>query len=251
VRPTGGSCMGFRTLHPETTAEAYLELLKDRGIDVFLGNAGTDFASLVEAFARFESAGGRAPRPMVVPREFGAVSMAHGYYVAGGRPAAVMVHVNVGTGNASTAIITAARANVPIFMSAGRTPITEEGLPGARDLHIHWAQESFDQAAMLREYVKWDYELRNATQLESVVDRAFELMQAEPLGPVYLTLPRAVLAARPGAMTITSPPRRQSRSERVPDPARIDEAARILARAERPLILVSAAGIDARAGSGL
>ena len=43
--------MGSRTLNPDTTAEAYLELLKDRGIDVFLGNAGTDFASLVEAFA--------------------------------------------------------------------------------------------------------------------------------------------------------------------------------------------------------
>jgi acetolactate synthase-1/2/3 large subunit len=243
--------MGSRTLHPETTAEAYLELLKDRGIDVFLGNAGTDFASLVEAFARFESDGRPAPRPLLVPHEFVAVSMAHGYYAGGGRPAAVMVHVNVGTANASTAIITAARANIPLLMTAGRTPITEEGLPGARDLHIHWAQESFDQAAMLREYVKWDYELRMPSQVESVVDRALELMLAEPRGPVYLTLPREVLAARPGAVTITSPARRQARSERFPDPARVDEAARILARAERPLILVSAAGIDARAVAGL
>src|SRR5215467_1078561 len=201
--------MASRPLTAATTAEAYLELLKDRGIDVFLGNAGTDFASLVEAFARFETQGGRAPRPLVVPHEFVAVSMAHGYYAAGGRPAAVMVHVNVGTGNASTAIITAARANVPILMSAGRTPITEEGQLGSRDLHIHWAQESFDQAAMLREYVKWDYELRMPAQVESVVDRALELMQAEPRGPVYLALPREVLAANPGAVTIASPPRRQ------------------------------------------
>ena len=204
--------MGTRTLHPETTAEAYLELLKDRGIDVFLGNAGTDFASLVEAFARFEADGRPAPRPLLIPHEFVAVSMAHGYYAAGGRPAAVMVHVNVGTANASTAIITAARANVPVLMTAGRTPITEEGLPGARDLHIHWAQESFDQAAMLREYVKWDYELRTPVQLESVVDRALELMLAEPRGPVYLTLPREVLATRPGTVTITSPSRRQATS---------------------------------------
>jgi acetolactate synthase I/II/III large subunit len=243
--------MSARTLQSETTAEAYLELLKDRGIDVFLGNAGTDFASLVEAFARLAPERGRAPRPLVVPHEFVAVSMAHGYYVAGGRPAAVMVHVNVGTGNAATAIITASRANVPILMSAGRTPVTEEGLPGSRDLHIHWAQESFDQAAMLREYVKWDYELRTPVQLEAVVDRALELMHAEPRGPVYLTLPREVLAARPGTMTIASPSRRQSRSERFPDPARIDEAARLLAAAESPLILVSAAGIDARAVAGL
>jgi acetolactate synthase-1/2/3 large subunit len=243
--------MVARTLHPDTTAEAYLELLKDRGIDVFLGNAGTDFASLVEAFAKLEGEGGRTPRPLVVPHEFVAVSMAHGYYAAGGRPAAVMVHVNVGTANASTAVITAARASVPILMSAGRTPVTEEGLPGSRDLHIHWAQESFDQAAMLREYVKWDYELRMPAQLEAVVDRAVELMHAEPRGPVYLTLPREVLAARPGPMTIASPPRRQSHSERFPDPVRIEEAARLLARAERPIVLVSAAGIDPRAVAGL
>jgi len=243
--------MGSRTLQCETVAEAYLELLKDRGIDVFLGNAGTDFASLVEAFARFEADGRAAPRPLVIPHEFVAVSMAHGYYAAGGRPAAVMVHVNVGTANASTAIIGAARANVPILMSAGRTPVTEEGLPGSRDLHIHWAQESFDQAAMLREYVKWDYELRTPVQIEAVVDRAFELMLAEPRGPVYLTLPREVLAARPAAKTITSPARRRVQSERFPDPARIDEAGRILAGAEYPLVLTSAAGLDSRAVAGL
>src|SRR5438876_5619869 len=239
---TGGSFMGSRRLEAETTAEAYLELLKDRGIDVFLGNAGTDFASLVEAFARFETDSGRAPRPLVVPHEFVAVPMAHGYYAAGGRPAAVMVHVNVGTGNASTAIISASRANVPILMSAGRTPITEEGLPGARDLHIHWAQESFDQAAMLREYVKWDYELRNPVQLESVVDRAMEVMQAEPTGPVYLSLPREVLASPVRELTITSPSRRNVASARFPDPARIDEAARLLAGAEFPLVLTAASG---------
>src|SRR5215831_16944203 len=243
--------MPTRTLRAETTAEAYLELLRDRGIEYFLGNAGTDFAPLVEAFARFEAEGRPAPRPLVVPHEFVAVSMGHGYALGAGKPLAVMVHVTVGTGNASTPIISASRANVPILMSAGRTPITEEGLPGARDLHIHWAQESFDQAAMLREYVKWDYELRTPVQLEAVVERAFELMQAEPRGPVYLTLPREVLAARPAQMTITSPARRESRSERFPDPARIDEAARLLARAESPLILVSAAGIDPRAVAGL
>src|SRR4030095_9933826 len=192
ARSVGGSPMGSRTLHPETTAEAYLELLKDRGNDVFLGNHRRDLASLVEAFARCEAEGGRAPRPLVIPHEFVAVSMAHGYYAAGGRPAAVMVHVNVGTGNASTAIITAARANVPILMSAGRTPVTEEGLPGSRDLHIHWAQESFDQAAMLREYVKWDYELRTPVQLEAVVDPALEMMQHDAPGAV------ARRAARPG-----------------------------------------------------
>ncbi len=243
--------MPTRTLSAETTAEAYLELLRDRGIEYFLGNAGTDFAPLVEAFATLEAEGRPAPRPLVVPHEFVAVSMGHGYYLGSGRPLAVMVHVTVGTGNASTPIISASRANVPILMSAGRTPITEEGLPGARDLHIHWAQESFDQAAMLREYVKWDYELRNPVQLESVVDRALEVMLAAPQGPVYLTLPREVLASRPPALTVTSPSRRQVAGERFPDPARIEEAGRLLARASSPLILVSAGGRDPRAVAAL
>jgi acetolactate synthase-1/2/3 large subunit len=243
--------MAIRTLRADTTAQAYLELLRDRGIEYFLGNAGTDFAPLVEAFATLEAEGRPAPRPLVVPHEFVAVSMGHGYALGAGKPLAVMVHVTVGTGNASTPIISAARANVPILMSAGRTPITEEGLPGARDLHIHWAQESFDQAAMLREYVKWDYELRTPVQLESVVDRALEVMQAEPQGPVYLTLPREVLASTPPALAITSPARRQMQAERFPDPARIDEAARLLAGASSPLILVSAAGRDPRAVAAL
>ena len=47
---------------------------------------------------------------------------------------------------------------------------------------------------MLRELVKWDYELRNGAQIETVVDRALSIAASEPAGPVYLTLPREVLA---------------------------------------------------------
>jgi len=234
----------MKTLKVDNVAQAYLDLLEDRGVDFFLANAGTDFATLVDAFARREAEGKRAPRPMVVAHESVAVGMAHGAWLATGRPQAVMVHVTVGTANAACGIITAARSQVPILMSAGRTPITEEGLPGTRDLYIHWAQESFDQGAMLREYVKWDYELRIPSQVEAVVDRAFELMLSEPRGPVYLTLPREVLAAPLPSLDITSPARRHVAGQRLPDPARVEEAARLLAHARSPLILVSGAGRD-------
>lgn len=236
--------MGQKTLQVETAAQAWLELLQDRGVDVFLANAGTDFASLVDAFARRQAEGKTAPRPIVVPHESVAVGMAHGYYLATGRPQAVMVHVTVGTANAICGVITAARGRVPVLLAAGRTPLTEEGLPASRDLYIHWAQEAFDQAGMLREYVKWDYELRNAAQVESVIDRAFELMLSEPRGPVYITLPREVLAERLSSISITSPPRRHMASRAFPDPARIEEAARFLATARRPLILATGAGRD-------
>jgi acetolactate synthase-1/2/3 large subunit len=244
--------MAAKTLRVETVAQAYLELLGDRGIDCFFANAGTDFASIVDAFARAAAEGRAAPRPIAVPHEFVAVSMAHGYYLVTGRPQAVMVHVTVGTANGVGAVINAARTQVPVLFTAGRTPITEEaGLPGARDTHIHWAQESFDQAGMLREYVKWDYELRQPVQLEAVVDRALEIATAEPRGPVYLTLPREVLAQPLAEITIASPSRRQAASRRFPDPARIEEAAERLAHARRPLIVTAEAGRVPEAVAGL
>ena len=102
-----------KTLTIENTAQGYLELLRERGIKYFFGNACTDFASLVDAFAKFAQEGKQYPIPITVPHEFCAVSMAHGYYMITGEPQVVMVHVIVGTANASGAIINAARAHVP------------------------------------------------------------------------------------------------------------------------------------------
>ena len=132
---------------------------------------------------------------MTVPHENVAMAMAHGYYRIAGKPAAVMVHVTVGTANAINGIINAARDNIPVLLAAGRTPITETGSIASRNRPIHWGQESFDQGGMLREYVKWDYELRGGQPVEAVVDRALDIAMSEPRGPVYLTL--AARGARP------------------------------------------------------
>ena len=177
------------------------------------------------------------PEPVVVPHENAAVGMAHGYYLVTGRPQAVMVHVNVGTANALMGLLNAARDNVPIFFTSGRTPITDGTRVGARDLPIHWGQEMRDQAGMLREYVKWDYQLHYGEQVELIVDRALAIAMSEPRRPIYLSLPREALAApvedfayheRP-VMTAAAPP--------APAADAIEQAAGILAKAERPLII--------------
>ena len=126
------------------------------------------------------------------------MAMAHGYYRIAGKPAAVMVHVTVGTANALGGLMNAARDNVPVLLAAGRTPITETGQQASRNRPIHWGQESFDQGGMVREFVKWDYELRAGQPVEAVVDRALDIAMSEPRGPVYLTLPREVLASGGG-----------------------------------------------------
>jgi acetolactate synthase-1/2/3 large subunit len=228
----------------ESTADAYLELLAARGVEYFFANAGTDFAPLIEAYARRGAQGQASPRPITVPHEVPAVAMAHGYTMVSGRPQAVMVHVIVGAGNAAGGVINAARSNVPMLFSAGRNPITEAGDAGSRDRPIHWAQEAFDQAGMLREFVKWDYELKRFDQLETVVDRALTLAQTEPRGPVYLTLPREVLAERHEAIEYADPARAAVPAATLPDPAAVDDAAAILAAARNPIVITKAVGRD-------
>src|SRR5919109_4768093 len=224
----------------ETTAEAYLELLAARGVEYFFGNAGTDFAPIVEAYARRYAHGQTLPRPLTVPHEVVAVSMAHGYAMVTGRAQAVMLHVIVGTANGLGGVMNAARANVPMLFTAGRNPITEQGFRGSRDRQIHWAQESFDQGAIVREFVKWDYELRNFAQLETVVDRALAIASAEPAGPVYLTLPREVLGERQETFEDSATSRAPRPTETVAARAGVAKAAQILACATHPIILTKA-----------
>src|SRR5438045_3558235 len=243
--------MSRKELKAESVAEAYLALLAERGIEYLFANAGTDFAPIVEAYAKAAHTGFPAPKPLIATHENLALSIAHGYAVASGRVRAVMVDVWVGTANALCGVMNAARANVPILFTAGRSPLTEEGLEGARDTYIHWAEEMFDQAGMLREMVKWDYELRNGAQLETVVDRALTLATSPPEGPVYLSLPREVLAEKLAGFSYDSPARRVAASPPAPDEAALAAAAEILAQAQNPLVITADAGRDLAAVAAL
>jgi acetolactate synthase I/II/III large subunit len=226
-------------------AGAYLALLADRGVDYLFGNAGTDFAPIIEAYSQAAQTGVAVPRPILATHENLAVAMAHGYGMVSRRIPAVMVHVSVGTANMICAAMNAARENVAILLTAGRSPLTETGLLGSRDGYIHWAQEMYDQAGMIREIVKWDYELRNAEQLTMVVDRALAIAASEPRGPVYLSLPREVIAAPLANLEHPLPSRLRAAAPAAPDASAIAATARMLAQARRPLIVTANAGRDA------
>jgi acetolactate synthase-1/2/3 large subunit len=229
-----------------TVAEAFLALLRQRGVEYFYIGAGTDTAPLVEAYARVEATGLEFPKPVLTAHETVAVGMAHGYYMVTGRPQAVMLHVSVGAANAVCGLFNAARAQVPILFTPGRTPLFEQGREGARDSEIQWSQEMFDQAGMLRELVKWDYELRDGANLQQVVDRALAIAMAVPRGPVCLTLPRETLAA-PLAQAAPWPltgPVQCAPAAPAPDPQAVATLARALANAQRPAILCTGSGAE-------
>jgi acetolactate synthase I/II/III large subunit len=229
---------------PTIAAEAFLRALADHGADYFFANPGTDFPPIVEAFSRAKKTNAKVPKPILVPHENLAVAMAHGAYMMTGRPQAVMVHVNVGTANTINNLTNLSRDRVPLILAAGRTPITEKGTFGSRTRPIHWAQEMFDQAGMVRELVKWDYELRMPGQIGDVVARGVEVAMAHPRGPVYLVLPREPLAASLPEPTGPTKPRPQAAPVH-PDPHAITTLAEWIASAERPLIITAALPAEA------
>ncbi|MSQ70602.1 MAG: thiamine pyrophosphate-requiring protein [Betaproteobacteria bacterium] len=229
-----------------SAADVLLRSLHARGVEYLFANPGTDFPSIIESFAQAAEIGTALPHPVLVPHENAAVSMAHGAYLVSGKPQAVMVHVSVGTGNTVNALMNASRDNVPLLLLAGRSPVTESGPHGTRSGVIHWAQEMFDQAGMVRELVKWDYELRRPDQVGAVTARAVERAISSPRGPVYLSLPREPLAAAspedPNALQpreIPAPPH--------PQPQSVARLADWILAAEHPLIITSNSGRSAGA----
>ncbi|HEX5999323.1 MAG TPA: thiamine pyrophosphate-requiring protein [Hyphomicrobiaceae bacterium] len=226
-----------------TAGDVLLASLKRHGIEHLFVNPGTDFPPIVEGLARAKESGTAVPRAVLAPHENLAVAMAHGAHLVTGAPQAIMVHVNVGTANTVNMLADASRDRIPLLLMAGRTPVLETGAFGARNRPIHWAQEMFDQAGMVRELVKWDYEMRSPEQAPLLVPRALEAALASPSGPVYLALPREPLSApvsasaRDGEIAPRAHPARPH-----PDPAAIDRLAGWIAEARRPLIITSNVG---------
>lgn len=226
--------------HPttnETVAEAYLVALYKHGIRHVFANGGTDFAPIVEGLLRANDSGAAIPRFVTVPHENVAMAMAVGYYKVARIPASVMVHVTVGTANALCGVMNADRGNVPVILAAGRTPLTETGHHGSRNIGIHWSQENFDQGGMLREYVRWDYELRAGQPVSTLVGRAVDIAMSDPMGPVYLTLPREVLGDEAVIPEPDPRPRPMGSMVSAPSAEAVEQAADMIAAVERPLII--------------
>jgi acetolactate synthase-1/2/3 large subunit len=180
---------------------------------------------------------------MVIPHENCAVGMAHGYTMVTRKAQALMLHTNVGTANAINMLIDASRDRIPMLLTSGRTPFTESGAEGSRSAYIHWAQEMYDQAGMLREMVKWDYEMKRGDQASSVVDRALEIANTSPQGPVYLSLPREVLGETVGPLDSNRAHRARPRAPEAA-PRDIEQLAGWIATARNPLVITGMLGRD-------
>jgi len=228
-----------------TAANDLLQGLVDLGIDYLFCNLGTDHAPLIEEMAHWREQGRAFPTLILCPHENTAVHMAGGYAVATGRGQAVLVHVDAGTANAAMGLHNLCRTRIPVLLIAGRAPMsTFDDATGGRDTYVHFIQEPFDQASVVRPYVKWEYNLAWPSMAHEVVSRAGAVMQSDPTGPVYLTLPREVLAAPVDAASLGAfghqnhlPVKAQGA-----DASAVRAIAEQLMRSENPMLVTAYAG---------
>jgi benzoylformate decarboxylase len=203
-----------------TGKRAFLELLRQEGVEVLFGNPGTTELPLMDAFAVEDK-----PRYILGLQEAAVLAMADGYAQASGKLTAVNLHVAPGLGNALGMLYDAQKAGAPLLVTAGQHEqsfnVTEP---------ILWA----DLPTMARPLVKWSTEVHRLEDLPRIVHRAAKTAMAPPTGPVFISLPGDVLNA--SADIELGKPTRVARGVRG-DPAAVAEAAKLLAAAERPLII--------------
>ena len=200
--------------------QAFLQILKQEGVSVMFGNPGTTELPLMDGLAREPSI-----HYVLALQEAVAIAMADGYAQASGGLAAVNVHVAPGLGNAMGMLYDAQKAGAPMLLTAGQH---DQSFTATEP--ILWA----DLPPIARPFVKWATEIRRLEDLPRLVRRATKTALAQPTGPVFLSLPVDVLNAERdldlGGSTRVAP-------RIVGDREAVDRAARLLAKAERPLII--------------
>ncbi|BBK36403.1 benzoylformate decarboxylase [Allostella sp. ATCC 35155] len=213
-----------------TGKRAFLELLKQEGVDVLFGNPGTTELPLMDALAVDTDI-----RYVLGLHEGVVMGMADGYAQASGKLAVVNLHVAPGLGNAMGMLYDAQKAASPILVTAGQHEqsfnVTEP---------ILWA----DLPTMARPLVKWATEVHRLADLPRIVHRAAKTAMAPPTGPVFLSLPGDILNDEAEidlmAATRVAPRIRADRDA-------IEAAADLLVRAERPVLVAGDAVAQSRA----
>ena len=199
---------------------ALLELLRQEGVRVMFGNPGTTELPLMDALAVEAE-----PRYVLALQEAPAMAMADGYAQASGSLAVVNLHAAPGLGNAMGMLYDAQKAGSPVLVTAGQH---EQGFNVTEP--ILWA----DLPTIARPFVKWAFEVHRLEDLPRIVHRAAKTALAPPMGPVFLSLPGDVLNASCD-LDLGAPTRVATQIRG--DAKAIEEAAALLVRATRPVII--------------
>ncbi|MCZ0988346.1 thiamine pyrophosphate-binding protein [Streptomyces diastatochromogenes] len=209
---------------------AIIEQFIADGIPFMFGNPGTVEQGFLDELEKYDDL-----QYILTLQETVAAGIADGYARATGRPALLQLHSGVGLGNAVGMLYQAKRGHSPLLVIAGEAGVKYEAMD---------AQMAADLVAMADPVTKYATRVTDPGSVLRVLRRAMKIAMTPPCGPVFVALPMDVLDA------VTPEPVVPSTfvSTRVaPVPSLVEEAAALLAGAERPVVLVGD-GVSASGG---
>jgi benzoylformate decarboxylase len=213
---------------------AFLDLLKQEGVEYLFGNPGTTELPLMDAFATENDI-----RYILGLQEAAVMAMADGYAQASGKLAVVNLHVTPGLGNAMGMLYDAQKAGAPILVTAGQHEQTFTATEP-----ILWA----DLPTIARPLVKWSTEVTRLVDLPRLLHRACKTALAPPTGPVFLSIPGDILRGD-ADLDLMAPTRIAPRTRG--DKSAVEAAAELLANAKRPVIMAGDAVAQSHAHAEL
>lgn len=220
-------------------AEALLRTLRRMGVERIFASPGSDWAPLWEALAKDYEAG-EIPEYLSSRHEETAVAMATGYAKATGKLPAVVLHTTVGALHAAMGLRAALHERIPMVVLAGESANFSE--PPAPEVGRQWLRLLSDvggPARLMEHCVKWSVGVNAKALLPHTVQRACQLAMAHPKGPVFASIPTEMLmeAMSCDATAAVGLPRAPAAQ-----PAAIEELARALCAASKPVILTEELG---------
>src|SRR5213080_2687492 len=214
-------------------SDAIAAVLRTLDIPFLALNPGASYRGLHDSIVNY--LGNTRPRMLLCLHEESAVALAHGWAKVTGRPMGAIVHSNVGLMHATMAIFNAWCDRTPVVVLGATGPVDA----AKRRPWIDWIHTAQDQGALIRNYTKWDDQPASVAAAAEAMLRAHRMAVTPPCGPVYICLDAALQESRIGELP---PPPSAERFRPpcpvAPNPAALQEAAALLQKAERPLILV-------------
>ena len=220
-----------------TTAEATIDALLAHGIDTIYALPGVHNDHLFDAIHRSGALAGGGMRVIHPRHEQSAAYMALGAALATGRPQPFAVVPGPGLLNASAALLTAYSVGAPVLALIGQIPsdTIDRGWG-----HLH---EMHDQLGLLSHITKHAARIGGAFEAHARVRDAIAQATGGRMRPVALecaidTWGRKGMASPVGPASLSSP---------ALDETALEQAASILARAERPIIIAGGGSLGAAA----
>lgn len=174
--------------------------------------------------------------------EQGAVHAADGYARATGKPGVVLVTSGPGATNTVTGIATASMDSIPLVVFSGQVPTMLIG---------NDAFQEADIVGITRPCTKYNYLVKDVKDLAQIIKEAFYIASTGRPGPVLIDLPKDVTVQKADFSWSETVKIRSYNPTYEGNRFMISQAAQMIAKAKRPLIIAGGGVISSGASKEL